>query len=58
MGDIYTNNNEYSILAYAPEGTEYYEQVIYENKDLKEDLIFTSLLNTYPNIKISANFKT
>ena len=58
MGDIYTNNNEYSILAYASEGTKYYEQVIYENKDLKEDLVFTSLLNTYPNIKISADFRT
>ena len=58
ISDIYTNANEYSLLAYAQEDSEYYQKVIYENSSLEEDIAFTSLLSTYPNIKISANFRT
>lgn len=100
ISEIYSNGNEYGILAYAPEpkkeeeetpkddkdnssndtkeGTatdtqaedskepieeeedksKYYEQVIYENNNLTEDVIFTSLLTTYPRIMIQAYFRT
>ena len=58
MGEIYTDSAEYGILAYAPESSEYYEKVIYENDNLEDDLIFSSLLTNYPNIMISADFKT
>lgn len=58
ISEIYTNQDEYALLAYAPSGSEYYEQVIYENASNEEDIVFTSLLNTYPNIMISADFRT
>lgn len=38
--------------------SKYYEQVIYENDNLTEDVIFTSLLTTYPRIMIQADFRT
>lgn len=58
MGEIYTDSAEYGILAYAPASSEYYEKVIYENDNLEDDLVFSSLLANYPNIMISADFKT
>lgn len=63
ISEIFTDGNEYGVLAYAQPPTEevpsdYYEQVIYENKEMSEDITFTSLLNTYPNIMISADFRT
>lgn len=63
ISEIFTDGNEYGVLAYAQPPTEevssdYYEQVIYENKEVSEDITFTSLLSTYPNIMISADFRT
>ena len=100
ISEIYSNGNEYGILAYAPEPkkeeeetskdnednssddiredtstdtqvkdnkepieeeedkSKYYEQVIYENNNLTEDVIFISLLTTYPRIMIQADFRT
>lgn len=101
ISEIYSNGNEYGILAYAPEPkkeeeetpkddednssddtkedtstdtqaedseeepteeeedkSKYYEYVIYENDNLTEDVIFTSLLTTYPHIMIQADFRT
>lgn len=58
MGEIYSNNDEYGVLAYAPTDSIYYEKIIYENNDLQDDQVFSSLLANYPNIMISADFKT
>ena len=58
VNEIHSDGNEYGILAYAPEGNTYYEKVIYSNEKLEENSIFTSLISTYPNIMISADFRT
>lgn len=58
VNEIHSDGNEYGILAYAPEGNTYYEKVIYSNEKLEDNSIFTSLISTYPNIMISANFRT
>lgn len=58
MGEVYTNDNIYNVIAYASPENQYFEQVIYENNNLDEDIIFTSLLDTYPHLMISADFRT
>ena len=58
VNEIHSDGNEYGILAYASEDNNYYEKVIYSNEKLEENSIFTSLISTYPNIMISADFRT
>lgn len=58
VNEIHSDGNEYGILAYAPEDNTYYEKVIYNNEKLEDNSIFTSLISTYPNIMISADFRT
>lgn len=58
VNEIHSDGNEYGILAYAPEDNTYYEKVIYSNEKLEDNSIFTSLISTYPNIMISADFRT
>lgn len=58
VNEIHSDGNEYGILAYAPEDNNYYEKVIYNNEKLEDNSIFTSLISTYPNIMISADFRT
>lgn len=58
VNEIHSDGNEYGILAYASEDNNYYEKVIYSNEKLEENSIFTSLISTYSNIMISADFRT
>lgn len=54
----FEDKNEYSILAYAQPGTQYYEKVIYENNTEYLNESFKNNFLSYPKIKISADFKT
>jgi hypothetical protein len=55
---FFEDTETYSILAGARKDNIYYEKVIYENKTEKIDENFKNVFESYPNIKISAEFKT
>ena len=55
---FFEDTETYSILAGAQKDNIYYEKVIYENETEKVDTSFKNVFESYPNIKISAEFKT
>lgn len=58
MGYSFEDDKTYSLLAGAQPDSEYYEKVIYEVPNYKEDATFISTFLAYPTIKFSADFKT
>ena len=55
---FYEDTETYSILAGATKDNAYYEKVIYDNTTEKIDTNFKNVFESYPNLRISAEFKT
>lgn len=56
--EFYNDTNTYEILAGATKENIYYEKVIYNNETEKIDTNFKNVFESYPNLRISAEFKT
>ena len=52
IGQIHQDEKEYAL----PASKDYQERIIYNAEDSKENITFKELFNSFPNIKISAEF--